>query len=29
MLHPAWSAVIACLLAAIRAAWLRSDTLSP
>lgn len=28
MLHPVWSAVIACLLAAIRAARRHSDTLS-
>ena len=28
MLPPVWSAIIACLLAAIRAAWRRSDTLA-
>ena len=28
MLHPVWSAILACLLAAIRAARRRSDTLS-
>lgn len=29
MLHPVWSAVLSCLLTAIRAARWHSDTLSP
>ena len=28
MLHPVWSAVLSCLLTAIRSAWRRSDTLA-